>query len=290
MRLLAILFLLPASSRSQTLEWWRNNVQWDGVTYWAKYMIPSPRYFGPNAMSVPGINNGSVDSLHSVGAGLNAHFGKGDQTQNLALYANYASPGNAISVDVQFVPYERFRLSHAVKTERRVYYLNYNDKSTTGDVLVNTTIQLFRKKRDKVQAAMRVGVRMPSGGALGAARYMDMPAYWIDGGFGFPLKNRNWKWLLMSGFFVWQNNDYKLRQNDAYLFGSGFEWNRNAWRLQFYGAGYIGYKNIGDRPVVVRVGLEKRKGRQVYFFRLQQGFFDFRYFSTEAGARYIFNK
>lgn len=284
------IYLLPFGARSQTPEWWRNNVQWDGSTYWAEYLITSPRYFGPNAFTVPAINNGSIDSISSLGAGFNAHFLKGDQTQNLTLYGTIAPRNTAISVDVQFIPYERFTVSHALKTRRRVYYEDYYDKHATGDVIVNTTIRLLKRPPETVQAAMRVGVRMPSGTQMGAARFADMPAYWIDGGFGFPLRNKNWKWLLMSGFYVWQTNNDKLRQDDAFLFGSGLEWNKNSWRLQLYGAGYIGYKNNGDRPVVARLGLEKKSRNRISFFRLQQGFFDFRYFSLEAGSRFLFNK
>lgn len=253
-------------------------------------MITSPRYFGPNAFTVPAINNGSIDSISSLGAGLNAHFLKGDQTQNLTLYGNIAPRNTAISVDVQFIPYEHFTVSHALKTERRVYYEDYYDKHATGDVIVNTTIRLFGRKNKKVQGALRVGVRMPSGTQLGAARYADMPGYWIDAGVGVSLRNPHWKWLLMSGFLVWQTNNIVLRQNDAYLYGTGVEWNKDSWRLQVYGAGYLGYIRNGDRPMVARLGLEKRTSNKTWFFRLQQGLVDFHYFSMEAGSRFLFNK
>jgi hypothetical protein len=131
---------------------------------------------------------------------------------------------------------------------------------------------------------------MPSGGHLGAARYADVPAYWIDMGFGVPFKNPEWKWIAMSGFFVYQTNNDKLRQDDSYLFGSGLEWNHKGVRLQGYAAGYIGYRNYGDRPAVIRLNLEKRKNNKVYVFRLQQGLHDFAYFSAEAGARFILGK
>ena len=146
---------------------------------------------GPNALSVPMINNGSVDSVVSLGLTGNFHFSKGDNTQNLVLYGNYSTKSNTISFDVQFVPYERFQLSHAKKEERHVYYKDYYKKSTVGDVVANTTIQLFDRWRKKgIHLALRVGVRMPSGSELGAARYADVPAYWIDVGNSYVFKNR----------------------------------------------------------------------------------------------------
>jgi hypothetical protein len=286
--ILWLFFLCACSANAQTFEWWRDNVQWDGTTHWWKYMTVSPKFFGPNALSVPSMNNGSADSTASLGVSGAFHFMKGDRTQNLVLYGNYTTPGNSISIDAQFIPHERFRLSHDLKTERKVYYQDYYRKSTTGDVVVNTVFQVFRKWRPRVQLAMRVGVRMPSGGGLGAARYADVPGYWIDAGAGIPIGKSNWKWNHMMGFLVWQTNEDHLRQNDAFLFGTGAEFNKNGLKMQLHGAGYIGYKDNGDKPIVFRANIEKVKSRCAYFLRLQQGLNDFEYFSVETGGRLLF--
>lgn len=284
-----MVFLTTLPARSQTFDWWKDNVGWDGTTHWWKYLTVSPKYFGPNALSVPSLNNGTADTTISLGASAALHFMKGDHTQNLVLYGNYTTKNNTISIDAQFIPHERFQVSHEVKTERNVYYQDYYKTSTTGDVVVNTVFQVFQKWRDKVQLAMRVGVRMPSGGGLGAARYADVPGYWIDAGAGIPLKNTHWKLTGMMGFLVWQTNSDNLRQNDAFLFGAGPEMNKNGFRLQFHAAGYIGYKNNGDKPIVIRCNLEKRKRKAAYFLRLQQGIHDFEYYSVEAGAKILFD-
>jgi len=287
-RILSLLLLFPVVASSQTFDWWKNLVNWDGTSDWSTYLITSPKYFGPNAFSVPHINNGAVDSVRSLGITGNFHFSKGDNTQNLMLYGNYSTKDNAISVDAQFVPYERFQVSHAKKEERRVYYKDYYKKNTVGDVVFNTTIRLFDRWRKKnVYTAIRVGVRMPSGSEMGAARYADMPGYWIDAGASFGFKNPEWRWLTNLGFLVWQTNDDHLRQNDAFLFGTGIEWNHKRIKLQAYGSGYVGYQNNGDRPVVFRLFLE-RKGKKVNtLLRFQQGAFDFNYTSAEMGVRFI---
>ncbi len=270
--------------------WWNNNVNWDGHTHWSRYIMIVPKYMGPNALSVPMINNGSIDSSCSIGMTANAHISNGDNTQNLVLYGNYATKDKTVSIDLQFVPYEQFQLSHQKKTERKVFWMDYYKNKCVGDVIANTTFQVFPKKRDKVQLAVRLGLRMPSGGLIGAARYGDVPSYWIDAGGGIPFHNSNWKWIAMAGFFVWQTNEDKHRQDDAILYGSGFEWNKKGLRLQAYAAGYSGYRNNGDRPTLVRLNLEKKKNKTVYLFRLQQGLRDFAYFSMEAGARLILGK
>lgn len=287
--LIAALFIsLPGIS--QLHIWWRDNVNWDGQTHWSRYIQIAPKYLGPNALSVPFINNGSIDSVSSLGMTANMHISNGDNTQNLMMYGNYTTKNNSIAIDIQFVPYEQFQVSHQKKSVRKVYYVDYYKNKCVGDVVANTTFHIFPNKRDKLQLAVRLGLRMPSGGLLGAARYGDVPAYWIDAGAGIPFKNSNWKWIGMAGFLVWQTNDAKHRQDDAILFGSGFEWNKNGYRLQAYAAGYSGYRNNGDRPTLIRMGLEKKHKRKVYILRLQQGLHDFAYYSMEAGARIILGK
>ena len=288
--LIAIGLLFPVVCLSQSELWWRNNVNWDGITHWSRYIKITPKFLGPNALSVPFINNGSIDSLNSLGVTATAHFSKGDNTQNLTLYGNYTTKSNTISVDLQFVPYERFQMSHEKKTERKVYYTDYYKKQVVGDVIANTVIQFFPKKRDKLQLALRLGFRMASGGLLTMARYGDVPGYWIDAGGGIPFKKSNWKWIGMIGFFVWQTNQGSHRQDDAILFGSGFEWNKKGLRLQAYAGGYSGYENNGDRPTLVRLNLEKKSKGKVYLFRLQQGLHDFAYFTAEAGAKFNLGK
>jgi hypothetical protein len=274
---------------AQSFEWWRDNVNWDGTTHWWKYLTVSPAYFGPNALSVPNMNNGSADTNRTLGLGAAFHFRSGDRTQNLVLTGNYTTPGNSISIDAQFIPHERFQMSHALKTERKVYYQDYYKKSTTGDVVVNTVFQVFNRWRPNVQLAMRVGVRMPSGGGLGAARYADVPAYWIDAGAGLPIARGRWKWTSMLGFLVWQTNSDNLRQNDAFLFGTGMEYQHRNISGQLNLSGYLGYKNNGDKPVVVRGLFQRKFSAAIGYLRLQQGVHDFNYFTAELGVRILLN-
>jgi hypothetical protein len=288
---LPCLFVLSSSVvKSQDFDWWKNNVQWDGVTHWYKYLIISPKYFGPNALPVPSISNGSIDSLTSIGATLNLHFSNGDNTQNAMFYGNYTSKNNSISVDAQFVPFEMFQMTKAKKEERRVYYTGYYKSNTVGDVIINTTAQIFKQWQKTIYLTARVGVRMPSGGAQEAVRYTDGPGYWINLGWGKPFRNKNYKWIGMAGFMAWQTNDDTERQDDAFVFGSGLEWNHAGLRVQSYVSGYLGWRHDGDKPVVFRLNVEKRKKKTVYLFHFQQGLHDFGYSSFETGTKIILGK
>lgn len=289
-----IFYLLTAcfflnKGNTQTLDRWSQVVGWDGISHWSKYMIRMPAYLGPNALPVPHIGNGSIDSVFSVAATGQLYFSKGDNTQNLHIYANYCLVKNKISFDVTWVPVEFFNMSDTIKNERHVYYKNYFDKKAKGDLVLNTTINLLNKWREKLQLAIRLGVQLPSSSykGLGAARFMDNMGYYVDVSIGKKL-SPSLKWVSMLGLFVWQIDMDKLRQNDAFLFGTGLEWNKKDWRIQTSVSGYLGYiYKSGDKPIVYRFNVEKKINRTSLLLGFQQGLQDFKYSSAEFGLKYM---
>jgi hypothetical protein len=286
-RIVVIIFTLSvANSYGQTFDWWAQLVHWDGVSEWPKYMITQPAYMGPNALPVPRIGNGSIDSNFSISATGSLHFSKGDNTQNLTIYANYCLVKNVISFDASWIPYEHFTMSHAIKEQRHVFSHFYYDQHATGDIELNTTIQLLNRWRKNIQLALRIGYRFPTGTGLGVARYTDGPGYHFDLSFGKSI-NTSLKWIGMLGFYSWQLINVGRRQDDAFLFGTGAEWNTKTVRLQTYISGYLGYQlNSGDKPVVFRATVEKKIKRTSLLLGFQQGLHDFKYSSIEVGAKY----
>jgi hypothetical protein len=218
---LTILSCLAFNSNAQTFDWWAQTVNWDGVSHWSRYIITQPGYLGPNALPVPRISNGNIDSSFSISATGNLHFSKGDNTQNLTVYANYCLIKDVISLDAAWVPYEHFTMSHEIKTKRHVFSHFYYDRQASGDIHLNTNIQLLNKWRKHIQLALRIGYRFPTGGGLGMARYSDGPGYYFDISYGKPFRNSSLKWIGMAGFYSWQIISDRHRQNDAFLFGNG---------------------------------------------------------------------
>ncbi|HSU29516.1 MAG TPA: hypothetical protein VLJ68_14110 [Chitinophagaceae bacterium] len=289
-RIITLALLLYMPSGAQTFDWWKNLVNWDGSTYWLTYMTTSPKFYGPNALSIPFINNGIIDTANYLSATASFHFSKGDKTQNMTLYGNYSPKNSRISIDAQWVAHEWFQVTHATKEERKVYYQGYYTKSTVGDVIANTTIRLFDKWRKHIQLAFRLGIRMPSGGGQSAARYADVTAYWLDFGGAILFRNPEWKWINMFGYYIWQVNAESYGQDDAMMYATGLQWDHKGMRIQGYLSGYDGYKENGDAPLVVRLNLEKKKKNCVYLFRLQKGLHDYKYFTIETGAKFILGK
>jgi hypothetical protein len=284
--LVSVCFTRPVPA--QTFDRWAQVVGWDGVSHWTRYMITQPAFMGPNALPVPQVGNGSIDSNHYLGASVTAHFSPGDHTQNLTLYGNYCLQKERLSFDIMWVPYERFTLSPAIKDKRHVFVQFYNDREAMGEVHLNTRLQLLNRWRKHIHLALRLGYRFPAGSGYGAARNTDAPGYYMDLSFGKPLGG-GFRWTGMLGFYAWHLQSDQHNQNDAFLFGTGLEWNRRGWRLQAQVAGYLGYMyKRGDKPIVARLQGEKRLGKSSLFAGLQRGLQDFSYTSAEAGCRFYF--
>jgi hypothetical protein len=257
---------------AQTFTQWTQTVNWDGVSHWSKYMITQPAYQGPNSLPVPRMGNGSIDSNFSISATGTFHFSKGDNTQNFSLYANYCLVKDVISFDAAWVPYEHFTMSLAVKEKRHVFSQFFYDTDASGELHLNTNFQLLNKWKKYIRLAARVGYRFPTGSGFGAARYSDGPGYYFDLSFGKPFNHSALKWTGMLGFYSWQVESDRHNQEDAFLFGTGLEWNKNNWRIQTNVAGYLGYlKNSGDKPVVYRFNLEKKIKKSAFCLDFSRG-------------------
>ena len=284
----SVFILCSLEGNAQTFTQWAQTVNWDGISHWSKYMITQPAFQGPNSLPVPHMGNGNIDSSFSVSATGSFHFSDGDNTQNLTLYANYCLVKDLISINAAWVPYEHFTMSQTVKEKRHVFSHFFYDQDASGELHLETHIQLLNKWKKFIRLAARLGYRFPTGSGFGTARYTDGPGYYFDISFGKPFTHSAFKWTGMLGFYSWQVESVEHNQEDAFLFGTGLEWNKNNWKIQTHVAGYLGYlKNSGDKPIVYRFNLEKKIKAISLLLGFQQGLHDFTYSSVEFGAKYF---
>ncbi|MBL7730483.1 MAG: hypothetical protein JNM88_04840 [Chitinophagaceae bacterium] len=290
-KLILCLFIFSFfNAGAQTFDRWAQVVGWDGVTHWSRYMIHMPAYQGPNSLPVPALTNGSIDSNFSVMAGGQLHFSKGDKTQNVVIKANYCLVKDKIAFDLAWVPYERYTMNVATKERRHVFVQFFDDQEAAGEIHLNTNIQLLNKWRKDIHLALRIGYRIPCGSGFGAARYTDGSGYYFDLSFGKQLGQSPLKWIGMAGFYNWQIESTDHNQDDAFLFGTGLEWNTEGLRMQSYVAGYLGYlEKSGDKPVVFRLNAEKKFSRFALQAGFQKGLHDFDFTSVEFGGKYFFS-
>jgi hypothetical protein len=272
------------------IDWWRKLVNWDGVTHWNKYYTYSARMMGPNALPVPEMMNGKIDKRNYIGLGGQTHFSDGDNTQNLTMRFNYNFK-DVVSVGLFLVPVEFFQMSHQMKEERKVYYEYYHVNSAVGDLYVNTNIQLVTEETFYFDAALRIGLKTASSGLLTPARFTDAPGYYFDVSMGKSLNagsDIGIKFYGLAGIYVWQTNEDGRPQNDAFLYGLGYDIEYNSIKLSNHLTGYHGYMNNGDSPLVLRFNLQKDYQRFFTQFNYQYGFRDFNYSSYEARIGYKF--
>jgi hypothetical protein len=145
----------------------------------------------------------------------------------------------------------------------------------------------LNKWRKDIHLALRIGYRFPCGSGFGAARFSDGPGYNFDLSFGKTINHSPLKWIGMFGFYTWQIESDRHNQDDAFLFGSGLEWDKKSLKVQSYIAGYLGYlENSGDKPIVFRAQLEKRLKKTSLLLGFQKGLHDFAFTSVEFGAKY----
>lgn len=273
--------LCPLCAAAQDHAWWADNVQWDGISHWKSYLIFSPAYLGPNALPIPDMSTGLAPAAHSLSVEGHAHLRRGDQTLNAYLRGCYAAVPGKVAFSLEFLPVEWFTVSHALKTERRVFHRSYDERFATGDVYAHTWLQLLRQEAGFADMALRVGYRFPTSNGVGAARFTDTPGYHFDLSLG--RSRAAWRVFGMLGFLVWQTNQYTHVQNDALLCGLGSSWTHKAWNLEGSLRAYFGYLQNGDAPMAARVVLTRAGRPTGWRIGLEQGLLDFRYSSAFLG-------
>ncbi len=272
-------------------SWWNNNVNWDGVTHWHKYIILSPGFMGPNALPVPEVKTGKNPDSSYVDFAIEHHQITGDQTQN--IYTEFYIPlyTPRVGLRLSMVPLEYYQMDTIIRDLRRA---RNRDGSgiAGGDLYFSTYIQLIEQDKKFPDLLLTLNFKTASGSKLSSARYTDAPAYFFDISAGKSLKVNNfkllktWRPFVQIGFFAWQTFDDAYFQNDALVYGGGVELQGRQWRLKQSFGGYKGYIGNGDQSAVYRFELSSSRSKKMdYTLRLQQGFQDFNYSSLRISAR-----
>ncbi|MBU6159171.1 MAG: hypothetical protein KGP35_09090 [Bacteroidetes bacterium] len=283
--LIILLFaLVTHAALSQDHDWWAKNVQWDNQSSWTTYIKFKPRYLGPNALPIPELSDGKVPSKSSLSIESQSHFMKGDHTYNTLLRGLYEVMPGRIALEIMWIPAEYAVVSHELKTERNVFWRFYNNRWASGDVFLQTYLQLLKPEGRTMGLMLRMGHRLPSSTMLGAARFTDAPGYYFDLSSAFKLPNR-FNFLTMAGFYVWQTNSVNYYQNDAFLFGVGLARSFGAFKLEASFRGYLGYWGKGDDPLAAALMCNYTTGEWQWRLGVQQGFLDLRYTTVNVGLK-----
>jgi len=287
--LFVIIFISPYAI-SQDYDWWNKKHNWDGVTNWARYLIYSPAYLGPNALPVPEIRDALIEKSINLETKADFHFSKGDNTQNLFLKLFYPFWDGRVAVEIFAVPIEHFKMDTITRDERAGRDPD-GEGYAAGDIYIGTLIQLLREHKHWPDLLLGITLRTASGGNVGNARYTDAPGYYFDLSAGKTFQagqNLSLRPYVMFGFYAWQTNRDDYRQNDAFLYGVGLSFFNKHFECNTKYGGYKGYIGNGDAPMVLRAHAIYKFPKTHLKLSFQQGLQDIGYSTVSLGAVFYF--
>ncbi len=282
-------FLFSSHLFGQDYDWWVKKHNWDGNTSWTRYIRLNTKYLGPNALPVPEIKTGQIQSQLNLGLFVETHQSKGDQTYN--QFTNLYIPlGNRVGLEWSLVPLEYYQMDTITRDQR--FARDKDAKGFSGgDIYIGTHIQLIKETETKPGMLASINLRSASGTNLQAARFTDTPGYFMDVSLGKNFKVSKLfthRWFAQVGFYSWQTYDPEHAQNDAFQYGLGYSVSNQKMELRGSWGGYIGYINDGDRPMLARLQFKTKKLSGInYLAQVQQGLVQFNYTSLRIGISWL---
>ncbi|GEQ85023.1 hypothetical protein ULMS_05310 [Patiriisocius marinistellae] len=251
----------------------------------------SPARLGPNALPIPELRMGGVNNHILLRTAYESQTSEGDKTHNAYLQLDVPIIKDRVGFRMFVVPYERFKLSQEVKEERNIKEDGLKG-TAGGDIYIETQIQILKDKVYLPDVLLNIGIKTASGTNLEFARYTDSPGYLFDLSLGKTILKKNKsliKLYAQTGLFVFQTNRTTVyRQNDAFSYGVGMQYQVNKWIFNNELAGYRGYINNGDRYNAFRTTIRTNFNGLINFEgRFQQGIAYNDYTSFRIGL--IFN-
>jgi len=245
-----------------------------------KYFIYSPRYFGPNAFPLPELRSGRLDNRYEVEARGEYHTFKGDRTKDVFGRIFIPVAEGLAGVEISGVVYEYYNMTQEIVEERHTAGQSWRN-GANGDLIVSALYKLFKNSK-RIDFLLEATLKTASGNRIADARYTDAASYWFDLNTGCYLaKNADASSFLrlqaLAGFYCWMTNNIEHRQNDAFLCAAGISGGLKNLTFQVDMAGFYGYDNNGDRPLILRTRLHYEYKKNALSLRYKHGIHDFQY-------------
>jgi hypothetical protein len=264
-----------------------------------KWLQIAPNKLGPNALPVPFMDYGLLDSLSNIETGVHGHFMKGDRAINSYLSLYWAVVPKRVVVHVWGFPTETFRTHNSVRDDRQIYYDDNGWMTKIGDMWISTYIQILKEKKNWPDITINYSAKTTIGDAV-QGRYTDAPANYYYAAFGKSIFPKNSfideiRLGCMLGFYVWQTNKVELAQDEGVLYEIGVDIKHKnlSWRNEFGGySGYGGYQYIGvddnNDPLIYRTNFKSAGERFDWKLEFQTGFRDYDYQTIRMSVFYKF--
>lgn len=274
--------------------WWNKTHNWDGITPWINYLKTTSAFFGPNALPVATMNKGMIQTRFSLEFRPEFHYSQADKTTD--LYTSLKIPfAKRVDFEAFIVPIEYFTLDSATRYIRSVRHIDASGVQG-GDFWFGTNFKLVKQTAKRPDIIASFYFKSASGTGLDYARFTDAPGYYVNFAFGKDLKKKSESKQQLriygqAGFFAYQTWDYLHNQNDCILYGIGLASTSEKYSAFLELAGYLGYMELGDSPLLIRSQLKTNTKRAInYAINLQSGLHDFAYHSVGISIIYSFGK
>jgi hypothetical protein len=248
-------------------------------------MTLSAKYFGPNALPVPEVRKGIPDSLCRFDVLAGGHFSRGDRTQDGYLSLVVPFCRGCVSLKASVVPVEFYSYDSLTRDLRASRDKDGKGRAG-GDFSFATAVSVIRDRRHLPDISLEMAFRAPSGTRLEAARFTNTPGYHFDMSFGKLIRKHKLLGIrpyAMLGYYSYQTFDVDHLQDGCFLYGAGADVSVNSWLFAVQSAGYSGYLDNGDRPMVFRGEIRRTAARTDLLLKVQIGLRDFEYRSVHAG-------
>ena len=273
--LLLAMFMALTAVNAQDVSWYDK----------LQYLKYTPRYFGPNAFSLPELQSGLIHNRWEAEVRGEYHVFEGDRTKD--IYGRLYIPlvKNRVGFEVNYIFYEYYKMTQETANERNTAGTSWKE-GAHGDMVVSFFYNVFQDSK-LADVMLEAALSTASGNRLADARYTDAATYWFDVNMGrYLYKNADSTAFIrvqgLAGFYCWMTNSIVHRQNDAFLYAAGMSGGFKNLTVYADLAGFYGYLNEGDRPLVLRTKLNYEYRKNIISFRYKHGIHDYLYDTFSA--------
>lgn len=253
---LTLFILLTSTAFAQRDYSWQQD--YSNIVDWSQYILLVPAYMGPYALPVPQIYEGRVENDAEISGGYTYYSHQDGEAPTHSLNTRFYYPvvAGRVAVELTLMPYETYSYSDAMADQMHTISTS---GSGVGDLYINTYIQVIRQTKKRPDITLRYGLKTASGANVNDARHTNSPGYYMDLSVGKDVYNEGQQKIRfygLAGFYCWQLLDNSNMQNDALMYGIGTSYRYSDWKLKWDFGGYYGYKESGDKPLVMRIQMD----------------------------------
>ena len=241
----------------------------------------APAYFGPNALPVIDMLDGTVHDQLAVELAAEGYIGY-HNNNTMDLFARVHVP--------VFTRWANISIWMPVFG----WYDQYDGTGKgAGDVYISTDVQIlhhswFKSSNAKYipQMSLRLGMKTASGEQFERRRHYDCPGYFFDAAIGqtFAMGPVSLRLAGSAGFLCWQTDNG--RQNDAVMYGLQANLRHEYFSFRATWSGYVGWERHGDAPMIIQArAAGHAKGFEPYV-QYQYGIKDYPFHQVRVGLVY----